>query len=351
MAQAEPDRVADRSSRPVNARFFVCCVALLFCLVVASVVTLMLGTPALSPMELWGVLVHGEGERLIRVVVLELRLPRLLIGVLAGAMLALTGVILQDSLRNVLAGPELLGVSAGAAVVLAAITVFSLPVSFALYPWACLAGAGVSGGLVLAMSRRTSDPVRLILFGAAMAALLNAVVITIVSLGNQSQVSVLFFYLLGGLANRTWDYAWVLAYVALPTIPLALLSARVLNALRLGDEVAEGLGLAVFRTRLLLIGLSMTMVAAVVAVCGPIGYVALLAPHVARRLLRTPDAREVLPVAAIFGALLLVSADTLARTLFAPVELPVGIWTTMLGGPVLLILVRHHLSGRTRLAS
>ncbi|WP_165423157.1 FecCD family ABC transporter permease [Ktedonosporobacter rubrisoli] len=153
------------------------------------------------------------------------------------------------------------------------------------------------------------------------------------------QTNLIFVYLLGSLANRTWAAIWlVLPWLFVGEV-LALLSARTLNVLQLGDEVAENLGLKVVRVRLLFLVLGIALVAAVVAVCGPIAYIALLAPHLARRMLNTDDARLVLPLAAFLGAGLLVAADLLAREVLAPVELPVGAWTT-LGGPVLLALLR-----------
>jgi iron complex transport system permease protein len=320
---------------------------LLGALALVSAVALMVGTPTLSPPELWTVLAGG-GERVARITVLQLRLPRLGLGALAGASLALSGTLLQGALRNPLAGPELLGVSAGASAVMAVIIVFGLPIPFVLQPWLALAGALAGGAVVLLVSRLTRDPVRLILVGAATTALLDALVITLLSLGNRNSVSLLLLFLLGSLANRTWEHVQLVLPWAALGIPLALLAARPLNLLLLGDEVAEGLGLRVLPTRLLLMLLAAAMVAAVVAVCGPVGWVALLAPHLVRRALGSDDARLVLPLSSLAGVVLLLTADLAGRLLFAPVELPVGLWTTLLGGPLILVMLRRELSGRRR---
>lgn len=317
---------------------------LVMALAAISLLSLMLGTPNLSLSELGGI-ATGGGEYHARLVVLQLRLPRVLLGAVAGAMLALAGVLLQNSLRNPLAGPELLGVSAGASVVVAAITIFHLPILWAAYPWLALGGGMASGGVVLLTMRRVSDPVRLILMGVAVGALLYACVISIVTLGAQEDVGLLYLFLLGSLANRIWDHFWVVLPWAAVGIPLTLLAARPLNLLQLGDDMAEGLGLRVARTRLLIFLLAAGLVAAVVAVCGPIAFVSLVAPHIARRTLHSSDARQVLPIAALIGAVLLVGADLIGRRLFDPLELPVGIWTTLIGGPLLLILLRRQLSG------
>jgi iron complex transport system permease protein len=306
---------------------------------------LLLGTPQLTPNDL-GVIAGGGGEKLARVVVTQIRMPRVLLGMSAGAMLALAGTLLQGTLRNALGGPELLGVSAGASVVIAAITIFHIAVDWALYPWLALVGSMLSGTIVLLSMRRINDPVRLVLMGVAMNALLYAAIISIITMGQQQDVGLLYLYLLGSLANRTWLQLQVLLPWAAVAIPLALLAARPLNLMQLGDEVAEGLGLRVVRMRLLLMLLSAGLVAAVVAVSGPIAFVALMAPHLARRALGTPDARQVLPIAALIGAVLLTFADLVAKNLFDPLELPVGVWTTLIGGPLLLLLLRRELGGR-----
>jgi iron complex transport system permease protein len=321
-------------------------VALLLSLLVIGTLTLQQGTPTLTLAQLVDLLFAGEGERVTRIVVLELRLPRLMLGIASGALLALSGVILQDTLRNPLAGPELLGITGGAAVVVGAITIFRLPAPAAIVPWFTLAG-GLAGGLVVLLAAQLiRNTPRLILVGASVTALLNALLISMISLATQNDVNLLFLFLLGSLANRTWAHVAIVLPWALIGVPVALLCARLLNVLQLGDDLAAGLGLAVAPTRLLLLVVGAGLVAAVVAVCGPIGWVALLAPHLARRALATPNAVYVLPTATLIGAVLLTSADLLARLALAPTELPVGIWTTLLGGPLLLLLLRSQFGAR-----
>lgn len=298
------------------------------------------GTPTLSLADLWEVVRGGGEDGMARLVLFKLRLPRLILGILAGAALGATGVILQDALRNPLAGPELTGVSAGASAVVAVLVVFHLPVSWWLFPWLACAG-GLAGGLVvLAVVRRFHNPVRMALAGAAVSALFRAVVVAVAAAGAPNSVGILFLFLMGSLGNRTWQHVKVLLPWVGAGVPLALAAARVLNVLRLGDEVAEGVGLAVQRWRWMLLLLGLTMTAGVVAVCGPIGWLSLLAPHLVRYLLDTEDARQVLPLTAILGAVMLVAADFLARTLFHPQETPVGIWTAVLAMPILLVLWR-----------
>ncbi|MFW5772783.1 MAG: FecCD family ABC transporter permease [Phototrophicaceae bacterium] len=284
-----------------------------------------------------------SGDRLAHIVVHDLRLPRALLGVIAGASLALAGVMLQDTLGNPLAEPGILGLSSGAVVLVAIVTIFGVPVAYSLMPLLALLGGLAAGGVLLVVASLKTDPVRLVLIGAAMTAFLNAVVIIAISIGEPFDIQLLYRFMVGSLANRNWESVYQVLPWAVIGIPLALMTARALNLLQLGDEVAEGLGLPVVRARLLIFVISVVLVASVVSVAGPISFVALLAPHAARRILATPDARLVLPVAALLGAVLLTAADLFARTVLAPVELPVGIFTTLFGGPVLLILIRREL--------
>ena len=287
-----------------------------------------------------------SGDRLAHIVVHNLRLPRALLGMLAGASLALAGVMLQDTLRNPLAEPGILGVSSGAVVLVAIVTVFKIPIAYSVMPLLALLGGLAAGSLLLVAASLKTDPVRLVLIGAAMTAFLNAVVIIAISIGEPFDIQLLYRFMVGSLANRTWESVHQVLPWVVVGIPLALMTARALNLLQLGDEVAEALGLAVVRARMVIFVISIGLVAAVVSVAGPISFISLLAPHGARRLLRTTDARLVLPVAALSGALLLTAADLFAHTVLAPVELPVGIFTTLFGGPVLLILIRRELGKR-----
>lgn len=310
-------------------------------LLVIGLLCLMWGTPSLSFRKLWETLAGGN-PGLLHVLVWEVRLPRFVLGALCGALLALAGVLLQDSTRNALAGPELLGVSAGSAAVMAAIIILHVPVAAALQPGLALAGGLIGGGIVLLANWQDQSPVRLILIGVAVAAFLQALVIVIVNLGGETSIALFYQYVVGGLTGRTWRHVTMILPWSV-TIPIALLFARWLNVLQLGDEAAKGLGLRVMLVRISVLLVSIALVAPVIAVCGPIGYVSLLSPHVTRRLLGTRDASQVLPASLLVGATLLTGADMVARQLLSPVEIPVGVWTTLLGGPLLLILLESRL--------
>ncbi|HJV17388.1 MAG TPA: iron ABC transporter permease [Bacillales bacterium] len=332
--------VLNTKYRNKSFSFLTIMVILFGLLIISGLFALKLGTPKLSLGQLLEI-VKGEGAEQIRIVVLELRLPRFILGTLAGMMLALSGVILQDSMRNALAGPEILGVSSGAAAVMAIIIVFHIPVAFALHPLLAMSGGLIGGGIVLASIRKNPNPIHLVVVGAAVSALLFSIVIAVISYGSDTAISLLYQFLTGSLASRTWDHVWILLPWAFVGIPLAIFSAERLNVIRLGDEVAMGLGLNVNKTRMLFMLLSIALVASVVSVSGPISYIALLTPHLTRRLLNTERAQLVLPISSLLGALLLTLADLLSRRVFAPQEISVGIWTTIIGGPILLFLLQQ----------
>jgi iron complex transport system permease protein len=305
----------------------------------AVLLALCLGEPRLRPTDVAAAL--ADPDHPARVAVREVRLPRALLGLSAGMGLALAGLLLQDVLRNPIAGPELLGVSSGAAVVVAGIVVLGWGVPLALQPWAALAGAGLAGALVLVAIGRTRDPAHVALVGAAVSAACAGLVVAVVGLGTQGNVVVLFRYLLGSLAARGWPHLEAIApFLAAGTVAAWSLR-RPVEAITLGDDVAAGLGIRVTRTRLAAIAVAALLAAAVAAVCGPVAFVALLAPHLARRLLGTVGTRRALPLAAALGGLLLMLADLASRLVLYPVELPVGVATTLVGVPALVLLSRR----------
>lgn len=337
--------VARPARRPARlSRVLIIGLALAAALGTTGVLALMLGITPIAPDEVVRILLSSAGERVPRLVIWTLRLPRFLLGALAGAALALVGTLLQDALGNPLAEPGLLGVSTGASLVVAVVLVFDLSVPFVSLPILALIGGMAAGIVILGATRLTRDPVRMILIGAALTSLLGALITSCVVLAKPDDIQLLYTFMVGSLTGRDWDSLTLAAPWLLIGIPLALVCARPVNLLQLGDELAEGLGLPVFRTRLLILLLSAALVAPVVAVCGPIGFIALLAPHMARRLLGTPDARQVLPIAGLLGGVLLTAADLLAREILQPAELPVGLVTIALGSPLALVLMRRALA-------
>ncbi|MXV89125.1 MAG: iron ABC transporter permease [Acidimicrobiia bacterium] len=303
------------------------------------------GTPTLSVGKVIDALFGAAGvEDSHRFIVRELRLPRVIGGALAGAMLGASGAVMQDTLRNPLAGPELIGVSAGASLAVATIVAFRIPLPRIALPIAALVAGLITGTLILALVSLKRNPMHMLLAGAALTALINALVIAVITLApNFGGVSIIYRFLVGSLSDVQWDEIRLASPWAIALVLVVLLAGRPLNVLKLGDEVAEGLGVGVRRTRALLFAASVLLVAPVIAIAGPIGFIALVAPHIVRRLLRTSDARVVIPVAAVTGAVLVLAADTAARLALHPHEVAVGLWTALLGAPTLLVLLQRSM--------
>jgi iron complex transport system permease protein len=335
-----PAAASDR--RPARfSRVGLVALVLLAALFSVGVMALMIGITRIPAEEVLRIVFTDGGERVPRIVIWEVRLPRFIMGAMAGAALAVAGAMLQDALKNELAEPGLLGVATGASLVVAVVVIFKVTVPFGALPVLALMGGLGVGGIILLATRLTRDPVRMILIGAALSALFSALITAVVVLGDPNEIRALYSYLVGSLIGRGWDAVRLAAPWIAIALPIALLFGRPLNLLQLGDDMAEGLGLPVFRTRALIFLVAIALQAAVVAVAGPIGFIALVAPHMVRGLLHTTDARQVLPISALAGALLLTSADLLAREIFSPAELPVGLLTIGIGSPIALVLLRR----------
>ncbi|KAB7782742.1 FecCD family ABC transporter permease [Methylorubrum populi] len=281
-------------------------------------------------------------------VILNIRLPRTLLGLMVGAGLAVSGALLQGLFRNPLADPALVGVSAGAGLAAATVIVLGDRLLAALQgpmPYAVLPAAAFLGGLattyglyrVATRSGRTSVATML-LAGIALAALTGALTGLLVYASDDRQLRDLTFWSLGSLSGATWTKVATSAPAILPILVMVPFLGRGLNALVLGEAEAFHLGVAVERLKRLVILLVAVTVGAGVAAAGVIGFVGLVVPHVLR-LLIGPEHRRLLPACALLGGALLVLADIVARLVVAPAELPIGIVTAIVGAPVFLWLL------------
>lgn len=287
----------------------------------------------------------GRGDDLTRQLVLELRAPRIVVAVLTGAMFAASGAMMQGVIRNPLASPDIIGVGAGAGL---AATLFLLAWPGAPaggLPWAALLGAWVGFGLVLLLSREwrgqtlnALHPVRLALVGVAVAAALGALQQLVLVRAPDGLGSALSF-LTGTVYGADSVRALRVLPWALILIPVSLLLSRTLDVLNLGEDLATSLGTRVNAARLLCLAVAVALAGAAVTGAGILGFVGLLAPHVARLLVGARHAR-LLPISMLLGALLVLAADTLGRALIPPLEVPAGILTTLVGAPYFLYLLR-----------
>ncbi|WP_276355613.1 FecCD family ABC transporter permease [Cohnella caldifontis] len=324
-------------------------------LLLSCVISLSMGTARLPLPEVWGILwhrlpgvgtwVHADWPVSSEQIVLRVRLPRVLLAILVGACLSLAGAGFQGVLRNPLADPFTLGVASGSAVGASAVILFGLQT---LLPgnWSIPIVAFATGILSLLLVLRLAflqgklQLETLILAGVVVQAFLGSAVSFMVSLSDKV-VNEITFWLMGSLAMRGWPLALTLApYLA---VGLAVLTAyaRTLNLFSLGERQAEHLGVNVGRTRLAVLVVSTLLTAAAVSVAGTIGFVGLVIPHLIR-LAAGPDYRLLVPLSAVFGGVYLLWADTLARMVLSPTEIPLGVVTAFLGAPFFAYLLRKN---------
>jgi iron complex transport system permease protein len=280
----------------------------------------------------------GEGTGTAVTIVRELRLPRALAAFAVGGLLAFAGALLQVLLRNPLADPYVLGISGGAAV--AALWAMLAGVAAAIMP-AAFVGALASTLIVFGLSRVGSaqspwTATRLLLTGIVVAAGWGAVIALLLAIAPDAQVKGMLFWLIGDLSTASTSLVPWLVLAAV--LAVGLLLARDLNVLARGEDLAASLGVAVPRVTLLLHALAALATAAAVTVAGSIGFVGLVVPHAVRMVIGN-DHRVLLPASVLAGGTLLVLADTLARTLVAPMQLPVGVITALIGVPTFLFLL------------
>ncbi|EIW20328.1 MULTISPECIES: FecCD family ABC transporter permease [Pelosinus] len=295
------------------------------------------GTVPFSAYDIWNVFIAPASNEAYQIIY-NIRVPRVLVGALTGINLALAGCILQGVLRNPLADPGIIGVSAGAG--LAAMSVMILwPGLMALVPAAAFVGALLAAGIVFLLSwDRGIQPLRLILAGVALAAFFGGGMSALMVF-HSDKVQGTVNWMAGGFQGRSWNHVQMILPYSLIGVLGTMLSYRHLNALQLGDEVAKGLGIRVEKARFFLVVLAALLAASAVSVAGLLGFVGLIIPHIARMLVGS-DFEYLMPCAAVLGATIVVAADTVARTIFSPVEVPVGIFMAFLGAPFFIYLLR-----------
>lgn len=280
-----------------------------------------------------------------KAIILELRLPRVLLAALVGSALAIAGAVFQALFRNPMADPYVLGVSAGAALGATVAFLFPLnylPLGIGFVPLAAFGGAILTVILVSCLARYGGyvSLYNMLLSGIAVGAFFSALV-SLLMYFSRRHLQQVVFWLMGGLNRANWPYVRLALPYFILGFAVALIHARALNALLLGEETAASLGVEVERTKKWLLVSASLLTATAVAVSGPIGFVGLIVPHVLR-LLVGPDHRLLLPASAFGGAILVVVADTLARTVIAPTELPVGLIMSLGGAPFFISMLRHQ---------
>ena len=282
----------------------------------------------------------GRGEDTVGLILWQLRLPRVMAGVLAGAALSAAGVLLQTVTANDLASPNVIGINSGAGLAVILLLTF-LPGAGALTSIGAFFGAFAAACLILAAGSRVgSSRGTLLLIGIAVTTVLNAV-ISFLSLLDEGVLAEYNYFTVGSLKAVRWGDLTAPAVIIAGAAGCAMVLAARLDVLRLGDAAASALGIRVKQLRLYAAACAAACAAAVVSFAGLLGFVGLIVPHIARKLVGSKTAR-VIPAAMCIGSILVVLADLLGRTLFAPSELPVGILMSLIGGPYFLRLLMRR---------
>ncbi len=317
-------------------------IALVLSILIAFAVTLMIGNTFYGPVDVFRVLV-GETVPGASFTIGELRLPRATMGLLAGFAFGIAGVTFQTMLRNPLASPDIIGISAGASTA-AVFGIIVLSLGETEVSILALMGAlATAAAIYLLSNRRGFAGTRLILIGIGVAAMLHAAITYILSRAAAWDLQTAMQWLTGSLNGATWDAVLPLAVASLVLVPLLLAQGRGLGVLQLGDDTAASLGVRVGRTRVVLILCAVALLAFATAACGPIAFVAFMAGPIAARIVG-PGASLLLP-AGLVGALLVLVADLVAQFAFGT-RYPVGVVTGVLGAPYLVyLLVRMNRSG------
>lgn len=308
-----------------------------------AVASVMIGAQPVAPEVVWRAIVDADRTSTQHLIVLELRLPRTLLGIFVGIALGAAATTMQALTRNPLAEPGLLGINAGAAA--AVVTAIALgarsgPFGHALFAFAGAALAALAVGALGGVLRRGTDPVRLVLAGAALSVVLGAY--TQVLLINFPDVFDAFrHWVVGSLQGRSWEVVAATAAIVVPFAVIAVLLARSLNASALGWDAGRALGVDPRRTAGLGLLVVVALAGAATAAAGPIAFVGLLAA-LGVRMLVGPDYRWVMPLSMVWAVVVILAADIIARALRSPAELPTSIVTALIGAPVFIAIVRRR---------
>lgn len=323
----------------VKRRVFTVLLLLLLVTLAAMVISVAQGEYPIPPLAVVQTVLGFETESDYAFVINTLRLPRTLVACLVGIALAISGAIMQGITRNPLADPGIIGINAGASLAAVSLIVLfpNLPVGF--LPLFAFGGAVTVSFLIYFLAwDGGSSPLRLILIGVGIATVISACTSVIVTFGEINSVTQAFVWLAGSVYGRSWEQVFAFLPWLVVFSPLALIKARQLNAMALGDDTASGLGCRIEWQRGWLLLISTALAGAAVATAGTIGFVGLMAPHMARQLVGSTYG-GLIPVSGMMGAMIVVVADLIGRMLFAPIEIPCGIVTAIIGAPYFIYLL------------
>ncbi|MFD0676109.1 MULTISPECIES: FecCD family ABC transporter permease [unclassified Paenibacillus] len=313
--------------------------ALLVACIAIAVISIGIGEMYISPLDVVRSLL-GVGADDYTMVIQKLRLPRIIVGILVGTSLAAAGAIMQGIVRNPMASPDIMGVTGGASVAAVSfITYLSGVVNVRLLPVSAMLGAGIVAILLYLLAwKKGVTPIRLILVGIGMSSLMSAATTMMIVFSPKNDAGQAYLWLTGSIYASNWENVLTVLPWTLILIPIAFILARHVNIGQLGDDIAASAGSRVEFNRLLLLLVSVALAGSAVSVAGGIGFVGLIAPHMARKLVGA-SFDSVLPVSALLGAIVVTFADLAGRTFFLPLDVPVGVFTSAVGAPFFIYLL------------
>lgn len=314
--------------------------------ILVLIANLAFGEQLIKPADVWGALL-GKGNPDYVLIVQSLRAPRVIVAFLVGASLAVAGAILQSVIRNPLAAPDVVGITGGASVgAVAFITYMPSAVSIHYLPFAAVLGAFGAALLIYFIAwKKGVNPFRLVLVGIGIASLLSAITTFMLVFSPAYSASSSYIWLTGTVYGSTWSYVWNLLPWSVVLLGILYFYTRQMNMQLLGDELAIGLGSQVQKHRFLLILISVGLAGSAVSIGGVIGFVGLIAPHAARRMVG-PMVSRLIPISALFGGIIVALADLIARTAFLPLDIPVGVFTSGIGAPFFIYLLYRTRNNR-----
>jgi iron complex transport system permease protein len=334
----------ERIALRLPVRGIVVAALLLLGLILVSCVSLATGSYGVALNEVWETLRGVTISRAIDNVVWEFRFPRTICAALVGAMMALSGGVLQNATRNSLADPSLVGISQGAALAVVTLTVLFPDLNTGLRPWIAFFGSILVAIAIRALSHTSQggSTIRFILMGIGLSAFISSLTSILLTYGEIDRAMAALAWLAGSINAASWGDVWTLTGWTVVLFPGLMLLSRSMSALRFGEAAATGLGAPVAMGRNLQLAIAVGFAAIATSVVGPLGFVGLIAPHAAKRLAPAGMGLH-LVLTALLGALLVGAADLIGRAAFAPIQIPAGILTSLIGVPVfVLLLVRSR---------
>lgn len=338
MNQFKPEGLLKKQKKAVK----IACI-LIVLLIVLFLISLNTGLIRIDPVTVVKT-IFGGGTPRDELLLFEFRLPRITIAVLIGMGLAVSGAVLQGIVKNPLADPGIIGINAGAGLaVMLFVTYFSTELGNSVFVMPVLAfiGAGITAIIIYAFSYKKDEgvsPIRLILVGVAVAAGISALMIVLTLRLDPKVYDFVATWLAGSIWGSNWNFVLALLPWLVILIPFVYMKSRVLDVLNLGDHTAVSLGMNLEKERRILLAAAVGLAAASVSVSGGIGFVGLIAPHMTRRLVGNKH-KYVIPLCALIGAVLVLTADTLGRVILQPAEIPTGIVVAVIGAPYFLYLL------------